>query len=479
MGIDNNYNVIKKKIKDFLFENNIIYNEKINFNDNSNLYVFFRKQAYQYMLEHCNSDLSNEVGGVLAGNAYIDPETELKYVYIEAGVEAKFSEKSAAQMRFTGRTWEYIFSELDEKYNNLVLVGWYHTHPGLSVFMSGNDKYIQNKFFNYFWQVAVVVDSVANRIGLFYGPKSQPNNNLFIISDNKIEEKDFEIEAYNESERIIQRQRYNKTSQPKNVINKDKWEIRKGNDSSSRTRGIIRKILLTFSLILFVMVIGISILIMTEINKLHTNQVEELENTIKGLKIENKLLLEEMQDLIKESNEEEAGFQNNLEFKSFNRFPNIWGTTRIVDPNLLSFYDMKVNENLGEKNIIEVVGKIFGLPSINNISSPKDVIIVKISAVIFDNTGNIKWEQNLYPMGLCIKENDKKEFVLTKENNSETPIEQSDNIIIIAYIEGVMTEDKNITIGSIDKSILGLYEGELDTLINKIEVQLDADKEVD
>ena len=68
---------------------------------------------------------------------------------------------------FTYETWDYINEVKDEKYSNYSIIGWYHTHPGFGIFLSGMDKFIQDNYFNMPYQVALVVDPKASTNGIF------------------------------------------------------------------------------------------------------------------------------------------------------------------------------------------------------------------------------------------------------------------------------------------------------------------------
>ncbi|MBK8031262.1 MAG: hypothetical protein IPK17_17580 [Chloroflexi bacterium] len=45
--------------------------------------------------------------------------------------------------------------------------GWYHSHPGFGVFLSGMDLGIHNQFFTHLWQLAVVIDPIQRHYGIF------------------------------------------------------------------------------------------------------------------------------------------------------------------------------------------------------------------------------------------------------------------------------------------------------------------------
>jgi proteasome lid subunit RPN8/RPN11 len=45
------------------------------------------------------------------------------------------------------------------------IVGWYHSHPNIGVFMSGTDMRTQQAFFYHDWSVSIVYDPVRQDIG--------------------------------------------------------------------------------------------------------------------------------------------------------------------------------------------------------------------------------------------------------------------------------------------------------------------------
>ena len=47
------------------------------------------------------------------------------------------------------------------------MVGWYHTHPGVGIFLSGMDLFIHQNFFTQMWHVAYVLDPRARTSGFF------------------------------------------------------------------------------------------------------------------------------------------------------------------------------------------------------------------------------------------------------------------------------------------------------------------------
>ncbi len=121
--------------------------------------------ALQWMEEYARGDTSHERGAILLGRLLqVEGETG---VTIEAAVEAVGAEERQASITFTHRTWEHVTTVKETQYPDLRIVGWFHTHPGYSVFLSGYDLFIHRNFFDLPWQVAFVIDPVHNDRGFF------------------------------------------------------------------------------------------------------------------------------------------------------------------------------------------------------------------------------------------------------------------------------------------------------------------------
>lgn len=88
-------------------------------------------------------------------------------ILVVGAIEARFSEATRASLTFTHETWQYIGEVMEQRYPEERIVGWFHTHPGFGVFLSGHDMFIHKHFFDQPWQVAYVIDPVAQSRGFF------------------------------------------------------------------------------------------------------------------------------------------------------------------------------------------------------------------------------------------------------------------------------------------------------------------------
>jgi proteasome lid subunit RPN8/RPN11 len=129
--------------------------------------IFVDRLTAEAIDRHALSDTSVELGGILLGYEAIDEETGLPFVWVTQSLQAKHFENSQASFTYTHDSWQAITRERDERFPDLEIVGWYHTHPDFGIFLSNQDLFIQEHFFQQPLQVAYVVDPVRYTRGFF------------------------------------------------------------------------------------------------------------------------------------------------------------------------------------------------------------------------------------------------------------------------------------------------------------------------
>ena len=127
--------------------------------------VYIKQSVYKKIEKIAKTQMSKEVGSILIGD-YVE-ESNKKTVVISACIEAKYTDASASTLTFTHETWDYVYKEKEKNYADKKIVGWQHTHPGYGIFLSNYDIFIQENFFNLPWQIAYVVDPIADTRGFF------------------------------------------------------------------------------------------------------------------------------------------------------------------------------------------------------------------------------------------------------------------------------------------------------------------------
>ncbi|GAB4304751.1 MAG: hypothetical protein Fur0025_46610 [Oscillatoriaceae cyanobacterium] len=161
---DDVYKPIPKKMKDFQLERGI-EGEYIK-------RVYIKADALDNLTAHLSSNLRVEQGGILFGNAYEDPAQGI-YVEITAAVAAPATIGTGAHLEFTPDSWLGIMDDARHQHPRQNIVGWYHSHPNIGVFMSGTDMRTQQAFFYHPWCLSIVYDPVRLDIGYFLGENAQ------------------------------------------------------------------------------------------------------------------------------------------------------------------------------------------------------------------------------------------------------------------------------------------------------------------
>ncbi len=132
-----------------------------------NVRIFFAQAAYRKCFEHARSDLAHEVGGALIGEVRYDAGRAQTYIVIQDILPASFTDAGETHLTFTQDTLVHFSNQMDELFPGKRMVGWYHTHPRLGVFLSGHDTFLHRHFFPDPTQVALVIDPYACHAGFF------------------------------------------------------------------------------------------------------------------------------------------------------------------------------------------------------------------------------------------------------------------------------------------------------------------------
>jgi len=137
--------------------------------------VFVSQQAFVRFCAHAGSDLENEVGGWLVGKWCLDKSSDEQFIVVESILPAPFTRHGGAYLTFTQDTQVALYAQKEERYPGKDLVGWYHTHPRMSIFLSEYDVWMHENFFPHPYQVALVIEPFSYTGGFFI---RQPDGEL-------------------------------------------------------------------------------------------------------------------------------------------------------------------------------------------------------------------------------------------------------------------------------------------------------------
>jgi proteasome lid subunit RPN8/RPN11 len=114
-----------------------------------------------------------EQGGLLLGEVYAEDCAAhgSRVVHVTQAVAATDFAGTGVSLRMESGVWEAARTRLgpDE-----LVVGWYHSHPGLGAFFSDTDRRTQRAFFPHAYSVGWVVDPQGGESAWFVGPQSRP-----------------------------------------------------------------------------------------------------------------------------------------------------------------------------------------------------------------------------------------------------------------------------------------------------------------
>lgn len=119
------------------------------------------------MIEHVYQSLETELGGFLLGNRYRCPNTNLDFVILDQISGAMILETTEFRSGPANDSWTRLSDELGGKFRGKVVLGWYHSHPRMDVFLSRRDVEVHQERFSQPWTTALVVDPAKNTGGFF------------------------------------------------------------------------------------------------------------------------------------------------------------------------------------------------------------------------------------------------------------------------------------------------------------------------
>jgi proteasome lid subunit RPN8/RPN11 len=160
----NVYQPIRRPLPEFLSTIELTSNDDVSSRlADGPVLVFLEQACMANMQQHAEQDILREQAGILCGQAYLSHGRH--YVAVESAI-AVDTLSDAAHFRFHQNSWQDMWPHLGNSGN---IVGWYHTHPAMGIFLSATDLRTQQLYFSSPWQVAVVIDPISREIGFFYG----------------------------------------------------------------------------------------------------------------------------------------------------------------------------------------------------------------------------------------------------------------------------------------------------------------------
>jgi proteasome lid subunit RPN8/RPN11 len=122
--------------------------------------------------QHAKAGATVEICGVLVGHWGRDENGP--FATVTDYIRCDNASSKVAEVTFTHESWAQINKEMDSKYSDKRIVGWYHSHPDFGIFLSERDCFIHEHFFSGPGQLAFVVDPVRDLEGVFAWRNGKP-----------------------------------------------------------------------------------------------------------------------------------------------------------------------------------------------------------------------------------------------------------------------------------------------------------------
>lgn len=131
--------------------------------------IIIFQSVYHRICKHLADDTTREHGGLLLGHVSYPDDATPPTIIITNSLPAMSTHGTKVSLTFTEETWlafQREADELDRLGVTLKRLGWYHSHPGLGIFLSNYDLDVCTNF-NRPHHVALVVDPVRDAGGFF------------------------------------------------------------------------------------------------------------------------------------------------------------------------------------------------------------------------------------------------------------------------------------------------------------------------
>ena len=111
-----------------------------------NFRIFFDPKIHKRIADHAAEKLSLEICGVLVGQWHRDADGP--FVLVDETIRCDKAVSNAGDVTLTHEDWNDVNREMDTKFTDRAIVGWYHSHPNFGIFLSERDLFIQEYTFN-------------------------------------------------------------------------------------------------------------------------------------------------------------------------------------------------------------------------------------------------------------------------------------------------------------------------------------------
>lgn len=144
-------------------------------------YIFVNRAALDKAQAHLRGNVEVEQGGLLLGQAFFDPEIRSYLLLVHDALPAPDGVETPTYFGYTTASWRALTPQLQQMPPDWTVIGSYHSHPNMGVFLSETDLDTQEEIFCADWQIALVIDPVKDEIGFFVGKDGQKCADWYLL----------------------------------------------------------------------------------------------------------------------------------------------------------------------------------------------------------------------------------------------------------------------------------------------------------
>lgn len=119
---------------------------------------------------------STEAGGLLVGRCH--KRNEDYDIALTAALPATTALGTGSSLLFTADSWLEALRAKDSSHRDDLVLGWYHSHPGIPLVPSDEDVALQSGFFPRPWNIFIIVDPLGGTARFWFLENGQPSEIL-------------------------------------------------------------------------------------------------------------------------------------------------------------------------------------------------------------------------------------------------------------------------------------------------------------
>jgi len=146
--------------------------------------IYILRDCFQSVMAHVRSD-KKEVGGLFLGRVWQNIPAALNstgpLVFLLDAVPSEEYRNSSVALEMGTEIWRRINERVSD---DLIVIGWYHSHPHLGAYFSEIDRRTQRAFFNNSYSIGWVIDPFRHEEKVYVGKDAQEYETSFLMMNH-------------------------------------------------------------------------------------------------------------------------------------------------------------------------------------------------------------------------------------------------------------------------------------------------------